>query len=82
MEKLKYERPVIQKLNTGLMNKFGVVTEYDPMTDIDGVPVKRLTKDYGSPVFVLSETTIREKYREIHLVSSDKTNFKFKAFLE
>lgn len=66
MKKLKYERPVIQKLNTGLMNKFGVVTEYDPMTDIDGIPVKRLTKDYGSPVFVLSETKIREKYREIH----------------
>ena len=66
MEKLKYERPVIQKLNTGLMNKFGMVTEYDPMTNIDGVPVKRLTKDYGSPVFVLSENKIRDKYKEIH----------------
>ncbi|MCK5280990.1 MAG: alanine racemase [Cyclobacteriaceae bacterium] len=66
MEKLKYERPVIQKLNTGLMNKFGMVTEYDPMTNIDGVPVKRITKDYGSPVFVLSENKIREKYKEIH----------------
>ncbi len=63
MEKLIYERPVIQKLNTGLMNKFGMVTEYDPMTNIDGVPVKRITKDYGSPVFVLSENKIRDKYK-------------------
>ena len=27
-EKLRYERPVIQKLNTGLMNKFGTNLDY------------------------------------------------------
>jgi len=37
--KLKYERPVIQKLNTGLLNKFGTSIEYTPLSDIDGVPV-------------------------------------------
>ena len=65
MEKLKYERPVIQKLNTGLMNKFGMNTEYKPMEEIEGVPVKRLVEHYGSPLFVLSESKIRNKYKEL-----------------
>ncbi len=66
MEKSKYERPVIQKLNTGLMNKFGMGVETHPMRDIDGVPVKELIKKYGSPLFVLSEEKIRNKYRDVY----------------
>ena len=38
-EKLKYERPAIRKMNTGLMNKFGTRTEYAPFTHIDGVSI-------------------------------------------
>ncbi len=70
MEKLKYERPVIQKLNTGLMNKFGMSTETRPMRDVDGVPVKELIEKYGSPLFVLSESQIREKYRDLYTAFS------------
>lgn len=66
MEKLKYERPVIQKLNTGLMNKFGMNTEYRPMRDIEGIPVAKLIEDYGSPLFVVSENKIRNKYKELY----------------
>jgi diaminopimelate decarboxylase len=66
MEKLRYERPVIQKLNTGLMNKFGMNTEYKPMTEIEGVPVKNLIEKYGSPLFVLSENQIRTRYRDLY----------------
>jgi diaminopimelate decarboxylase len=66
MEKLKYERPVIQKLNTGLMNKFGMNTEYLPMKDIEGIQVKDLIEKYGSPLFVLSENKIRNKYKELY----------------
>jgi len=66
MEKLKYERPVIQKLNTGLMNKFGMNTEYLPMKDIEGIAVKDLIDKYGSPLFVLSENKIRNKYKELY----------------
>jgi len=43
-------------------NKYGMRTEYDPMTHIDGVPVKSLIEEYGSPLFVLSEKTIRQTY--------------------
>ena len=63
MEKLKYERPVIKKLNAGLMNKFGTRSDFQPMTHIDGVAVKSLIEKYGSPVFVLSENEIRKKYQ-------------------
>ncbi|HPS72502.1 MAG TPA: hypothetical protein PLM70_09625 [Bacteroidales bacterium] len=63
MEKLSYERPIINKLNTGLMNKFGTRVDNTPVTHIDGVPVKKLIADFGSPCFVISERTIRETYR-------------------
>lgn len=63
MQKLPYERPSIIKMNAGLMNKFGTRTEYEPVKQIDGVPVKRLIETYGSPVFVISERTIRSTYK-------------------
>lgn len=64
MEKLRYERPVIKKLDTNMPNKYGLRTEYNPMTHIDGVSVKDLIREHGSPLFVLSERTIRSTYRE------------------
>lgn len=64
MKKLQYERPLIQRLNTGLMNKFGMRTEYTPLTHIDDVSVLKLIEDFGSPLFVVSERTIRQTYRE------------------
>lgn len=63
MAKKRYERPIIKALNTGVMNKFGTRTEYQPKTHIEGVKVKDLVKEYGSPLFVYSERQIRENYR-------------------
>ena len=63
MEKLRYERPVIQKMSTGLMNKFGTRTENIPVTHIESVPVKTLIQEYGSPLFVISEKQIRRNYQ-------------------
>lgn len=64
MEKQRYERPLIRKLNVGLMNKFGTRSEYEPVTHIDDVAVNRLIEEHGSPLFVISEKTIRETYRD------------------
>ncbi len=64
MTKLRYERPVIKTLNKGVSNKFGAQQGFIPHTHIDGLSVKELTKEYGSPLFVLSERTIRETYRQ------------------
>ena len=86
MEKIKYERPVIQKMNTGLMNKFGTRTEYEPVTHIESVSVKSLIKDYGSPLYVISEKQIRRnfqnatrifktRYPKVQFAWSYKTNY-------
>jgi diaminopimelate decarboxylase len=63
MEKIRYERPTLRKMNTGLMNKFGTKTENEPVTHIESVPVKSMLQQYGSPLFVLSEKQIRRNYR-------------------
>lgn len=63
-KKMQYERPLIQRVNTGILNKFGTRTEYTPFTHIDDVSVQDLIQQYGSPLFVISEKTIREKYQE------------------
>lgn len=86
MEKKRYERPVIKKLETGMPNKFGTRTEYLPKTHIDGVAVKDLIKEYGSPLFVISEKTIRTtinqakrafqtRYPKVQFAWSYKTNY-------
>jgi diaminopimelate decarboxylase len=64
MKKAQYERPVIQRLNVGLMNKYGTKTEFTPVTHIDGNSVNALISEFGSPLFVISERTIRQTYRD------------------
>ncbi len=66
MEKLRYERPLIKRLEHEMPNKFGSKTGHQPLTHIDGVSVKKLIAEYGSPLFVLSEKTIRNSYRKAH----------------
>lgn len=85
-EKLRYERPILKKLETGMPNKFGMRTEYQPLTHIDNVPVAELIHLYGSPLFVLSEKTLRNtlnsakqafvtRYPKIQFAWSYKTNY-------
>ena len=68
MDKKIYERPVIVKQYGGLMNKFGSAPVQPPMTDIDGIPVRNLLEDYGSPLFVFSEKKIRENQKKMHRI--------------
>lgn len=68
------------------MNKFGTRTEYEPVTNIESVPVKSLLNDYGSPLFVISEKQIRRnfqnasrifktRYPKVQFAWSYKTNY-------
>ncbi len=41
-------------------------TEYAPVSHIDDVSVKKLLADFGSPLFVISEKTIRNTYKEVN----------------
>ncbi len=86
MEKIRYERPIIHKMNTGLMNKFGKRTEFEPVIHIESITVKSLLKDYGSPLFVISEKQIRRnlqnasrifktRYPKVQFAWSYKTNY-------
>ncbi len=86
MEKQRYERPVIKKLESNMPNKFGMRTEYKPMTHIDNVAVKDMIDEHGSPLFVISEKTIRNnirnarkafetRYPKVQFAWSYKTNY-------
>lgn len=86
MEKIRYERPIINKMNTGLMNKFGTKTENEVVSHIESVSVKGLLEKYGSPLFVISEKQIRRnmqnakrifktRYPKVQFAWSYKTNY-------
>ena len=72
--KKAYEKPVINRLETGFMNKFGSSPLYARKIrkDIDGVPIDELVKKYGSPLFVISEKKLRQKYREAYNAFSSR----------
>jgi diaminopimelate decarboxylase len=73
MEKAKFERPVINRINAGVPDKFGMKTNVRPITAIDNNSIRDLLNEYGSPLYVLSENTIRETYREAE--SAFKTRY-------
>jgi len=64
IEKERYERPIIKRVEAGMPSKFGLRSEYAPVTHIDGVSVHELANKYGSPLFVVSEKTIRNTYAQ------------------
>lgn len=64
MEKLVFERPIIKKLSSGMPSKFGMKTKIDPIIEIDNNLVKDLLSEFGSPLFVISEKTIRKTYQK------------------
>lgn len=63
MDKKIYERPVLRKVVEGIPNKFGSLKRLRPIDSIDNVSIDDIMDQYGSPVFILSEKTIRETYR-------------------
>jgi len=65
MQKKEYIKPYFMKQSGGVMNKFGNSLSKNYRDEIEGVPVATLTEKYGSPVFILSERAIREKYRKV-----------------
>ena len=65
MSKAPYDRPIIARHQTGMMNKFSRVQAMQPQTHIDGVSVQSLIDTYGSPLFVFSEKTLVARYREL-----------------
>jgi diaminopimelate decarboxylase len=44
----------------------------DPISHIDGVSIRSLIEEYGSPLFVFSEATIRRTYKEAYRAFSSR----------
>ena len=65
MEKLRYERPVITKVNAGMPDKFGMSTRIQAIENIDGNKIDDLLQEFGSPLYVLSESSITQTYNEV-----------------
>ena len=63
MAKLAYERPIINRISAGIPDKFGMQSRIRPIPQIEGLSVDELMKKYGSPLFVISEKTIRDTFR-------------------
>lgn len=64
MDKKAFERPYIKKLQAGMPSKFGMKPQVEPLTFIDDNGVADLVREFGSPLFVISEKTIRETYKK------------------
>ena len=64
MDKKFFEPPVIKRLHSGMPGKTGMHGRFGPITHIDRVSVGSLMNEFGSPLFVISEKTIRETYRK------------------
>lgn len=61
--KLPYVTPTIRRLDAGGVNPFRH-GHANACPQIDGVSVASLAAEFGSPLFVFSEATLRRKYRE------------------
>ncbi|MFO7824303.1 MAG: alanine racemase [Cyclobacterium sp.] len=72
MEKLPFERPTIQKISAGIPSKHGISRKLEPLSHIDGLSIKSLINDYGSPLFILSESSIRKTYKEAYRAFSSR----------
>jgi len=84
--KKRYERPIITKYQSGLMNKFGSGPSVKAKLSIDGVEVSKLVEEFGSPLFVMSERQLRDnqrnalrvfktRYPKVQFAWSYKTNY-------
>ncbi|MBK5203564.1 MAG: alanine racemase [Prolixibacteraceae bacterium] len=72
MVKKIYEKPIINKINAGVPDKSGMATHIKEIPEIEGIPVEEITKEYGSPVFVVSEKIIRETYQDAYRAFSTR----------
>ncbi|KJJ85878.1 diaminopimelate decarboxylase [Candidatus Omnitrophus magneticus] len=72
--KKPYESPVILKTRMAISDR-AVNSLHHSQTvrsTIDDIAVNKLTDDYGSPLFVFSEKTMRQRYRDIYMAFSTR----------
>ena len=61
-----YVKPTINKVDFAMTSKYGSPLKTQKVrSEIDGVNVRDLVKEFGSPLFVFSQKTIEDKYHEL-----------------
>lgn len=70
--KKPWVKPVIKEHIAGYLNKFGNVGHHGIMDNIDDYPVTELLKKYGSPLFVISEETLRKNFQRFQQAFSSR----------
>ncbi|MBI3393269.1 MAG: alanine racemase [Nitrospirae bacterium] len=63
--RLPWQKPTITPHRAGAMNKFGASRYQFFQPDVDGVEIARLVREFGSPLFVISERKLRENVRRL-----------------
>lgn len=63
--KKKYTAPYIERNSAGNLNKYAHTTVVRHQDNIEGVLIKDLVAEHGSPLFVFSEKKIRRDYRKL-----------------
>lgn len=64
-QRKSWEPPALVPHRAGVMNKFGDAPSQSHQSDVDGVEIAPLLEQYGSPLFILSEKTLRENARRL-----------------
>lgn len=72
MNKRSYIPPTIDRHVIGLMNKHAHGVQTEPQKEIAGVPVQELVQEHGSPLFVIVEEVLRQKYQDAHRAFSTR----------
>jgi diaminopimelate decarboxylase len=65
MELKKYDRPLIKRHVVGYPAKGGMPSVSKVIREIDGIRILDLIKEYGTPIFVVSESSLRTAYRRL-----------------
>mgnify|MGYP000876528030 CR=1 FL=1 len=60
-----WSKPVLTAHRAGVMNKFGAVRAQFHQADVDGAEIAPLLERHGSPLFILSEKTLRGNVRRL-----------------
>lgn len=60
-----YEKPIVTRHSPYTLAKHaGMVFDAMPFKEIDGFAIESLLEKFGSPLYVISEKTLRDRYRE------------------
>lgn len=58
-------KPAMTPHRVGIMNKFGILSAQNHQADMDGVAIAPLLERFGSPLFIVSEKTLRDNVRRL-----------------